>query len=102
MTLGCGRWGRDGPCIRELEPVGIKGTQSHRSLDITQILFRKSERVPKPWENWNWTLPLHQKNILCLFQRKSPFETHLKNVILFLFGRILFLLVIYFLFPSKV
>lgn len=102
MTLGCGRWGRDGPCIREqLGPAGIKGAQSHGSLDITQILFRKPERVPKQRENWNWTLPLHQKNILCLFQRKSPFETHLKNV-LFLFGGILFLLVLYFLFPSKV
>lgn len=101
MTLGCGRWGRDGPFIRELGPVGIKGAQSHGSLDITQILFRKPERVPIPRENWNWTLPLHRKNILCLFQRKSPFETHLKNVP-FLFGGILFLLVIYFLFPSKV
>lgn len=47
------------------------------------------------------TPPKKKKNILCLFQRKSPFETHLKNVILFLFGGILFLLVIYFLFPSK-
>ena len=45
--------------------------------------------------------PPPKKKILCLVQRKSPFEIHLKNVILLLFGGILFLLVIYFLFPSK-
>lgn len=43
-----------------------------------------------------------KKTSFAFSKGKAPLRPILKNVILFLFGGILFLLVIYFLFPSKV